>query len=72
MTNEDERGYYHQDFINKSAEEKSRELIKLFASIEMLRNSEMFIGTFSSNPGMFLGMCKKEAYGVDYDHWLLW
>lgn len=72
LTNKDERGYYHQDFINKSAEEKSRELIKLFASIEMLRNSEMFIGTFSSNPGMFLGMCKKEAYGVDYDHWLLW
>ena len=42
--------------------------------MEILRISELFVGTFSSNVGMFLGMCmeKERAYGVDFDEWLLW
>lgn len=72
LTREEERGYYHADFVSKSVEERNNDLIKLFASIEFLRKSEIFIGTFSSNPGMFLGMCKKQAYGVDYANWILW
>ena len=42
--------------------------------MEILRASELFIGTFSSNMGMFLGMCmeKERVYGVDFDEWLLW
>ena len=47
-------------------------MVKMFSSMEILKNSALFVGTFSSNPGMFLGMCMDQAYGVDYDHWLLW
>lgn len=72
LTKESERGYYHDDFVKKSKEEKSNDLIKLFASIEILRKSKVFVGTFSSNPGMFIGMCKDEAYGVDYGEWIVW
>ena len=42
--------------------------------MEVLRNADIFVGTYSSNPGMFLGMCMDEnrVYGIDFDKWLLW
>ncbi len=30
--------------------------IKLFSSIEIIRKSELFIGTYTTNVGLFLGM----------------
>lgn len=72
LTDVSERGYFHQDFLKLNVHERRDELIKLFASMEILRNSELFVGTFSSNPGMFLGMCMEQAYGVDLDKWTIW
>lgn len=72
LTQSNEKGYLHQEFLQKTNVEKKRELIKLFSAMEILRKSEVFVGTFSSNPGMFLGMCMKNAYGVDFERWLLW
>lgn len=72
LTEPIEKGYFHQKFLAQSVEEKKQKMIKLFSSMEILRKSDLFIGTFSSNPGMFLGMCMDRAYGIDYDKWLLW
>lgn len=72
FTDSSESGYFHSDFQKKEGVDKKKDMIKLFAAMEILKKSEVFVGTFSSNPGMFLGMCLDNAYGVDYDEWLLW
>ncbi|MDR2885299.1 MAG: hypothetical protein LBU95_00765 [Rikenellaceae bacterium] len=67
LTRPEERGYFHDAFSKSDTSMKTAETIKMFASMEALRNSEIFVGTFSSNPGMFLGMVHQRAYGVDFD-----
>ncbi|MBE9660797.1 O-fucosyltransferase family protein [Mucilaginibacter myungsuensis] len=51
-----ERGYVHAEFIRRSPEERKAGLVKLFASVEIMRRSELAISTFTTNPGLFLGM----------------
>jgi len=48
--------------------------LRLFASIDFLANSELFVGTFNSNPGMYLGMRmdKEKTYGIDVYKWQIW
>lgn len=72
LTTPNERGYFHSEFLQRMPADKKKDLIKMFSAMEVLRKSELFIGTFSSNPGMFLGMCMRNAYGIDYEKWLLW
>lgn len=74
LTSPTERGYFHSEFQKLDKKDKKDNLVKLFASMEVLRKSELFIGTYSSNPGMFLGMCMDETrvYGIDFEKWLLW
>lgn len=72
LTRPDENGYFHKEFLLKTVSEKKKDLIKLFSAMDILKRSELFIGTFSSNPGMFLGMCMDKAYGIDFEKWLLW
>jgi hypothetical protein len=69
-----ERGYYHSSFSNSDPVDKKLNMIKLFASIDILSKSQHFIGTFSSNPGMYLGMRmrKENIHGVDMDEWTIW
>jgi len=70
----DERGYFHNKFLEESVGMKRDKLIKLFASMDILAGSSLFIGTFSSNPGMYLGMRMKQnkAYAVDMPSWRIW
>ncbi|WP_302773810.1 hypothetical protein [Parabacteroides johnsonii] len=68
-----EHGYFHGDFINQDTAYKRRKLIRLFASIDILAASKLFIGTFSSNLGMYLGMRSPTiSKGVDFDNWIIW
>lgn len=69
-----ERGYMHKEFSKKSSEYKDENLIKLFSSVEILNKSELFIGTFSSNPGMYMGMRKPKSkcVGIDFESWGIW
>ncbi len=70
---EEERGYFHSSFMGKSEDFRQNQLIKLFASVDILSNAQQFIGTYSSNPGMYIGMRNPDiCTGVDFDHWLLW
>lgn len=68
-----QRGYYQGRFDRLDTEQKRLELIPFLASIEIINNSEQFIGTYSSNIGMFVGMRNPDiTTGVDYKKWLLW
>jgi hypothetical protein len=69
-----ERGYFHVEFQNQTKEVKKESHEKLFASIEVLSRSVLFIGTYSSNPDMFLGMRmpKDKVIGIDLEKWQIW
>jgi hypothetical protein len=75
LCGEEERGYFHEEFQKRRDPESIRKSHEtLFASMDILRNSDLFIGTFSSNPGMFLGMVmdKHRVCGVDVHLWEIW
>lgn len=56
LTTPDEQGYDHDVFKIMSGLNKKEKLVKLFSSIEIIRKSELFIGTYTTNVGLFLGM----------------
>ncbi|MDR1544417.1 MAG: hypothetical protein LBS50_08450 [Prevotellaceae bacterium] len=61
LTNSSETGYFHNEFQQQNALQKRNELIKMFASIEILRNAQQIFCTYSSNIGMFLGMIEDNT-----------
>lgn len=73
LCEESEHGYFHGDFIKQEPTYKRRKLMRLFASIDILANAKLFVGTFSSNPGMYLGMrVPSIVRGVDFNEWVIW
>jgi len=67
-----EKGYKFDEFNKLEKNIQYREYAKLIASIDYLKNADIIIGTYSSNPGMFLGMCEPKKFkGIDSDKWLL-
>lgn len=74
LCKESECGYFHKDFLKKNKEEQKNDLIKLFASMDILESGDYFVRTFSSNPGMNMGfrMDSSKMVGIDYDNWLIW
>ena len=55
LTNKEELGYNQGDFEMSNKNEKYNHLIEFFASIEILLNSELCFGSYTSNPSIFLG-----------------
>jgi hypothetical protein len=74
LCSQDEAGYIHKEFSSKSSGFRNESLIKLFSSMDILYKSNLFIGTFSSNPGMYLGMRrpKENCLGIDFPSWRIW
>lgn len=61
-----EMGYFHSNFTKKNFQTKRNSLLNLFASIEIMSDSNRFIGTITSNPSIFMAICKPEiTEGVD-------
>ncbi len=73
LTFPDECGYVNASFEAKSVERREKEMIKVFASVEVIRKSDLFIGTYSSNIGMFLGMLmpKDKVIALDSKEWYI-
>ncbi len=71
LCNQNEKGYFHEDFMKMATDFKNENQIRLFASIEILASAKIFIGTYSSNPGMYLGMRLpvNQCYAIDFDSW---
>lgn len=55
LTNKEELGYNQGSFESSNKNEKYNHLIEFFASMEILLNSELCFGSYSSNPSIFLG-----------------
>lgn len=74
LCQEHERGYFNDEFNNLKADEKRIRYIRFFASMVVLERAYHFIGTFSSNPGMFLGMrmLPEKCHGLDFEKWVIW
>lgn len=73
LCEESEHGYFHGDFMNQDEKYRRRKLIRLFASIDICATSKLFVGTFSSNPGMYLGMRSPSiSQGIDFNKWIIW
>lgn len=68
----EDKGNNTEEFFISSPNNIKRNLIELFSSIEIFLNSELFVGTYSSNPGLFVGMLTdKRMIGMDFNNWLL-
>lgn len=69
-----ERGYFHGNFVRQDKPSKYRHHLRLFAEIDIAVASTKFIGTYSSNIGMFMGMRKGAAHCecIDFEQWLIW
>jgi len=69
-----EQGYYHQEFMQRDKTLIRQQTLRLLASTDILTRAEYFIGTFSSNPGMFMGMRMEAEQCIDVDgrEWLIW
>lgn len=74
LCDKSERGYFQEEFQKKEKTVIKRTREILFASIDILSKAQLFIGTFSSNPGMFLGMRmpKNKTTSIDLDRWQIW
>jgi len=62
-----EKGYDQSDFSVLNIEDKRNHIIHFFASIEILKKSEIFVGTISSNIAQYLKMYIKpdNFYSLD-------
>jgi len=67
-------GFDMDKFTLQDKEQQRENIIQLFAEVEMLVQANLFVGTFTSNVGMFVGMARngREIYGVDTNGWIVW
>lgn len=71
-TSPEERGNDTEKLFASSNDIIRKNLIEMFASVEVFLHSDIFVGTYSSNPGLFVGMIIDEKMvGMDYDKWLI-
>ena len=63
LTNNNELGYNQGNFERLTENDKYNHLIELFASMDILLNSELCFGSYTSNPSIFLGaMLGKDKF----------
>jgi hypothetical protein len=68
-----ERGYFHKSFVKQDKQAKYQHHLQLFAAIDVAAGSTKFIGTYSSNPGMYMGMRigPERCFCLDSADWIL-
>lgn len=71
---ENEKGFSEGAYNKLDKEDKKKITIKLLTDTEVLYKSIAFVGTFSSNVGLFIGMRRnaKQWYGIDANEWRMW
>jgi hypothetical protein len=73
LCGENETGYTFNSFYNQDRKLIYNGITVLMANIEILRQSELFFGTFSANPSMFLGMIMDRDKTISLDvPWQVW
>lgn len=68
LTKEVSTGYEQTDFDNYDKINKQSHMISLFSDIEMLANAKCFVGSFSSNVGLYIAIRRnrERCFYVDY------
>ncbi|MCF8413145.1 MAG: hypothetical protein K9G44_06985 [Melioribacteraceae bacterium] len=56
LIEKNEKGYFHDNFVRLDKEEIQRKMLLLFSSMEIICNSECFVGAYTNNPGLFAAM----------------
>lgn len=71
---ENEKGFSEGVYNKLSKEDKKKITVKLLTDCEVLYKSSVFVGTMSSNVGLFIGMRRnaKLWYGIDAHEWRMW
>lgn len=71
-TSPEDRGNNTRSLFKSSQENIRRNLVEMFSSVEVFLKSTLFIGTYSSNPGLFVGMLNEDKMiGMDFDKWII-
>ena len=68
LTNKNEKGYYLHQLNEKSNNEKHKEFIKLFAMIEVCRQANICIGSYTVNPDSFLSAVMEEGKFIEIEN----
>ncbi|WP_288880198.1 hypothetical protein [Pedobacter panaciterrae] len=72
---EGDKGYFMEDFkSNYSKAQQKAKIVQLLAQVEILKNATYFVGTYSTNVGVFVGMARncQHSYDINDEKWLLW
>lgn len=69
-----DRGYVFSKFLALDKKEQQNSYLRLFASVDVISQGLFFVGTASSNPGMYLGMRMphNKFHSIDLDDWQIW
>lgn len=70
----DEVGYSLPRFMKKPYAEQRQSYLRLWASMDIMEQSVLFVGTFSANPGMNMGfrLPSDRIKCLDYNEWQIW
>lgn len=60
LTSITETGYVNEEFNRLSNEERYNRLVKLFTSVDIIISSSLYIGNYTTNLALFVGMIKLE------------
>lgn len=74
LCKENEKGYNLSELLERPKFEQIESYFRLWASMDVLERSILFVGTYSANPGMNMGfrLEEKQIKCLDYDKWVLW
>jgi len=64
----EENGYYNSSFINQGPLYKKEKMTRFFASMELLNQSDLFIGTITATPGRYMLLrYYSKSFVIDYE-----
>ena len=70
LTELSDSGYIHANFIKLGHQNRKEKLIRLLASIEIMRQSKLILGVLIANTELFLGMAEpKKMVLLDEQEW---
>lgn len=67
-------GFFYDQYAALESNAKKEHMLALLTDVTLLEQGNVFVGTYSSNIGMFIGLRKdrEKCFGIDYDHWIMW
>ena len=60
----DEKGYFNTEFQSMDWDIKKKGLLKLFANVEICRNSDFFVGSVQANPDFFITFFMENNFNL--------